>query len=48
MGRVDVTATMRSVGIDLEWPPITKAYQIALAGKCRRQRLVRKDGDETT
>ena len=30
---VDVTATMKSVGIDLEWPPVNYAYQVALAGK---------------
>ncbi len=29
---VNVTATMAAVGIHLEWPPETVAYQIALAG----------------
>lgn len=29
---VNVTATMKSIGIELEWPPITKTYQIVLAG----------------
>jgi len=29
---INVTETMRQVGIELEWPPIHKAYQIALAG----------------
>lgn len=29
---VDLTATMAGVGIDLEWPPRTVAYQIVLAG----------------
>jgi len=29
---VNVTQTMRQVGIELEWPPIHKAYQVALAG----------------
>lgn len=29
---VDVTATMKEVGIILEWPPKNKAYQIVLAG----------------
>lgn len=29
---VDVTATMKEVGIELEWPPKTVAYQIVLAG----------------
>lgn len=29
---VDLTATMQDVGIALEWPPRTVAYQIALAG----------------
>lgn len=36
---VDVTATMRRVGIELEWPPRTVAYQVALA-------LVRQDLDD--
>ena len=29
---VNVTATMKSVGMELEWPPVTKTYQIVLAG----------------
>lgn len=29
---INVTATMRQIGIELEWPPKTKTYQIALAG----------------
>lgn len=29
---VNVTATMHNVGIELEWPPRIKAYQIVLAG----------------
>jgi predicted metal-binding protein len=29
---VNVTATMKKIGIILEWPPKTKTYQIALAG----------------
>lgn len=29
----NLTKTMRSIGIRLEWPPKTKAYQIVLAGK---------------
>ena len=29
---VDVTATMASVGIELQWPVETVAYQVALAG----------------
>ncbi len=29
---VDVTATMASIGIELEWPPRTVAYQVALVG----------------
>jgi hypothetical protein len=29
---VDITATMASVGITLEWPPRTYAYQVALIG----------------
>jgi predicted metal-binding protein len=30
---VNVTATMKEVGIALEWPPVRYTYQIALAGK---------------
>jgi predicted metal-binding protein len=29
---VNLTATMKNAGIELEWPPVEKAYQIALAG----------------
>ena len=29
---VNVTETMKSIGIDLQWPPVTKTYQIVLAG----------------
>lgn len=29
---VDVTATMKLIGIDLEWPPVNVAYQVALVG----------------
>jgi len=29
---VDVTATMKNVGIELEWPPKRFAYQVVLAG----------------
>ena len=29
---VNVTETMRSIGIELEWPPVTVAYQIVFAG----------------
>ena len=29
---VNVTATMKSIGHELEWPPRTVAYQVALAG----------------
>jgi predicted metal-binding protein len=29
---VNLTATMKQIGIDLEWPPKSKAYQIVLAG----------------
>ena len=30
---VDVTATMRLLGRRLQWPPTTKTYQVALAGR---------------
>lgn len=29
---VDVTATMAAIGVQLEWPPISVAYQVALVG----------------
>lgn len=29
---VNVTETMKQIGINLEWPPITKTYQVVLAG----------------
>jgi hypothetical protein len=28
---LNVTATMKSIGIELEWPPKTVAYQVAIA-----------------
>jgi len=33
---VNITETMKRVGIELEWPPVNIAYQIALAGVLRR------------
>ena len=30
---VNLTATMKNLGIILEWPPVKNAYQIVLAGK---------------
>ncbi len=35
---VDVTATMRSIGQHLEWPPRTITYQVALVGFPRSER----------
>lgn len=35
---VDVTATMASLGHELEWPPKTVAYQVALVGKATEGR----------
>lgn len=32
---VDVTATMASIGVHLEWPPRKLAYQVALIGKAK-------------
>lgn len=29
---VDVTDTMKSIGVRLQWPPTTKTYQVAVAG----------------
>jgi hypothetical protein len=33
---VDVTTTMLSLGVKLEWPPVTVAYQVALIGVAKR------------
>jgi hypothetical protein len=33
---VNVTATMLSLGVKLEWPPVTVAYQVALIGVAKR------------
>ena len=30
---VDITATMESIGVKMEWPPVTVAYQVALVGE---------------
>ena len=30
---VNVTGTMKRIGIELEWPPMNFAYQVAIAGK---------------
>lgn len=34
---LNVTATMKSVGIELEWPPVTMTYQVAFAGIARSE-----------
>lgn len=36
---INVTETMRSIGIELEWPPRTVTYQVALAGTPDAQAL---------
>jgi predicted metal-binding protein len=33
---VNVTATMKSLGVELEWPPKTVTYQVALIGEPER------------
>lgn len=33
---VNVTETMKRVGIELEWPPVNVTYQVAMAGVARR------------
>ncbi len=33
---VNITATMAKVGAKLEWPPVNIAYQVAIAGKPKR------------
>lgn len=35
---VNVTETMKRMGIELEWPPVYMAYQIAMAGIERRKK----------
>jgi len=37
---INVTETMRSLKIDLEWPPQTVAYQVALVGFPSTERLL--------
>jgi predicted metal-binding protein len=32
---LDVTTTMRALGVELEWPPQTRAVQVAFAGRER-------------
>jgi hypothetical protein len=40
---VNVTETMRRAGVDLEWPPVIIAYQVALVGYSpKRTRRVRR------
>jgi len=34
---VNVTETMRRIGIKLEWPPVVLAYQVAIAGERRKK-----------
>ena len=34
---VNVTETMKRVGIELEWPPVNVAYQVAMAGIRRHE-----------
>lgn len=29
---VNISATMQSIGVELEWPPVTVTYQVAIAG----------------
>jgi len=33
---VNVTATMKKIGIELEWPPREYAYQVAVLGRKKR------------
>ena len=43
---VNITATMRDIGIELEWPPVSVTYQIALAGSpLLREKLFEKKGE---
>lgn len=36
---VNITETMKKVGIELEWPPVNIAYQIALGGIKKKRKL---------
>ena len=36
---VNITETMKSIGVELEWPPQTVTYQIAMAGKIKNKIL---------
>jgi predicted metal-binding protein len=38
---VNVTETMRRAGVELEWPPRTVTYQVALVGNLRRSKRKR-------
>ena len=39
---INVTETMKTICIDLQWPPVTKTYQIVLAGTAVKESEVRK------
>jgi hypothetical protein len=41
---VDVTATMASIGVALQWPPRTVAYQVALVGAPARKKGAARPG----
>jgi len=41
---VNVTATMASIGVVLEWPPKTVTYQVALVGQRGPTKEVEQDG----
>ncbi|MHA2248494.1 MAG: hypothetical protein ACXADY_26340 [Candidatus Hodarchaeales archaeon] len=34
---INITATMASIGVELEWPPVTRAIQVALLAQKRRR-----------
>ena len=33
---LDVTTTLRNAGVEIEWPPVEKALQVAFVGVLRR------------
>ena len=39
---IDVTHTMKRIGIELEWPPVYLVYQIAIAGESKNAKKKRK------
>ncbi|KKK93378.1 hypothetical protein LCGC14_2693470, partial [marine sediment metagenome] len=45
---VDITATMKKIGYELEWPPKNITYQVAVAGLSKPPRKVNNDSRTNT